>query len=467
MNTSHDLPEQPADPTPDPAPSPETDPSPTPQSGAPESAPNEPLHENRHDSAKFFLWIRGLGVQRGSNRWVGGVCSGLANKWGIDPVIVRGLAVVLTLFFGIGVLAYGVAWALLPEPDGRIHTEQMLRGHWSTGMTGAGLLTLVGLISPGQGFIFGDHNGWFPWPLFWIAAVVGVIYWAVNQNKTKSSVPAPDWQKPMDTAQPHQSAPYFATPAAGSTAPGAAPAFAGHYSAQHSYPAQQFTPQPQMYVKHPVKTKPRLGAAASLLALGLAIMVGAIVMILEATNVIDLGGYAVATAAAAAAITAGIAIVCAGILGRAAGGVGTFAIIMLVLAGLLSLPPYTGQGSAFTTTLWAPTTIASAESGRTLVMGNATLDLTKLDDASPLTADVKIPVDLAAAQMTIKVPTSIPVQINSDLVASSWTLDDQDSSDTFVNEASTDLNPEATGYGLIITVQGAASNVTVVRVAGQ
>lgn len=436
MNTSHDLPEQPADPTPDP----------TPQTNASESAPSEPLHEHEHhpESAKFFLWIRGLGVQRGSNRWVGGVCSGLANKWGIDPVIVRGLAVVLTIFFGIGVLAYGIAWALLPEPDGRIHTEQMLRGHWSTGMTGAGLLTLVGLISPTQGFIFGNHNGWFPWPLFWIAAVVGVIYWAVNQNKAKGSIPAP-----------------------GNTAPGAAPAFAGYYPAQHSYPAQQFAPQPQMYVKYPVKTKPRLGAAASLLALGLAVMVGAIVMILEATNVIDLGGYAVATAAAAAAITAGIAIVSAGILGRAAGGVGTFAVIMLVLAGLLSLPPYTGQGSAFTTTLWAPTTIASAESGRTLVMGNATLDLTKLDDASPLTADVTIPVDLAAAQMTIKVPTSIPVQINSDLVASSWTIDDQDASGTFVDQASTDLNPDATGYGLIITVQGAASNVTVERVAGK
>ena len=73
------------------------------------------------DSSKFFVWLRSLEILRGNNRWVGGMCSGLGEKWGIDPVILRGLAVVLTLFFGFGLLAYGAAWALLPEPDGRIN----------------------------------------------------------------------------------------------------------------------------------------------------------------------------------------------------------------------------------------------------------------------------------------------------------------------------------------------------------
>jgi phage shock protein PspC (stress-responsive transcriptional regulator) len=112
--------------------------------------------------ARFFGWIRQLGVVRGRNRWVGGVASGLAERWRIDPVIVRGLVVVLTLFFGVGLLAYGLAWALLPESDGRIHAEEVGRGRWSTGMTGATVFTLLGLIGPGRGIVIGDHVGWWP-----------------------------------------------------------------------------------------------------------------------------------------------------------------------------------------------------------------------------------------------------------------------------------------------------------------
>lgn len=50
-----------------------------------------------------------------TNKVAGGVCAGLAEKWGIDPVIVRGITVVLMLFTGIGMLAYALAWLLLPE----------------------------------------------------------------------------------------------------------------------------------------------------------------------------------------------------------------------------------------------------------------------------------------------------------------------------------------------------------------
>jgi phage shock protein PspC (stress-responsive transcriptional regulator) len=72
----------------------------------------------------FFDWIRSHGVHRGRDRWIGGVSSGIAERMGIDPLIVRGIFIVLTLFAGIGVLLYGLGWALLPEPDGRIHTQQ-------------------------------------------------------------------------------------------------------------------------------------------------------------------------------------------------------------------------------------------------------------------------------------------------------------------------------------------------------
>lgn len=53
----------------------------------------------------------GLGV-----KWIAGVCSGVARYAGIDVVLVRLLLVVLTvLSFGTGVLAYLVAWIVIPR----------------------------------------------------------------------------------------------------------------------------------------------------------------------------------------------------------------------------------------------------------------------------------------------------------------------------------------------------------------
>ncbi|POH74176.1 hypothetical protein CVS27_06300 [Arthrobacter glacialis] len=443
--------------TPDPA----AGPTPAPETFAQAAPAPQP------ESARFFHWLRGLGVQRGPNRWVGGVCSGLATRWGIDPVIVRGLAVVLTLFFGVGLLAYGVAWALLPEPDGRIHVEEVARGRWSTGMTGASIVTFLGLVGPGQGLVWGDHDGWFPWPLFWIAAVAGIIYWAINRGKDKGPQPVHGGVNEQLT-QPFGAPPYggpqqFAAPyQAGPNAP--APAYAGQQAP--FLPTQQFIPAPPKPHK-PVKLTQRLSAAASLLALGLAIMVGAAVLILDATSVIDLNGYQMATAAAAAGITAGVAIIVAGLMGRAAGGVGAFAIIALLAGSLFSLPLHNGQFTPLQEMNWAPATVSSAEAGRSLVLGNATLDLTKFDDGTTLTSDVRVPLELAASTVILKVPTSIPVRIESQLAAASLTIDGQNNGGAIAEESTTDLNPDAKGYGLIITLQGAASDITVVPVAGQ
>lgn len=49
------------------------------------------------------------------NRIVGGVCSGMAAYWGMDPWVVRVIFIVLTLPGGLGILVYAVLWIVLPE----------------------------------------------------------------------------------------------------------------------------------------------------------------------------------------------------------------------------------------------------------------------------------------------------------------------------------------------------------------
>ena len=43
-----------------------------------------------------------------------GVCGGLGEYFKIDPVIIRILWVVFSLIYGVGILAYIVAWIIVP-----------------------------------------------------------------------------------------------------------------------------------------------------------------------------------------------------------------------------------------------------------------------------------------------------------------------------------------------------------------
>jgi phage shock protein PspC (stress-responsive transcriptional regulator) len=53
-----------------------------------------------------------------TRRMLGGICGGLGDYLDVDPVVIRLVWVVLTLFtWGIGLLAYGIAWIIVPEEE--------------------------------------------------------------------------------------------------------------------------------------------------------------------------------------------------------------------------------------------------------------------------------------------------------------------------------------------------------------
>jgi phage shock protein C len=58
-------------------------------------------------------------LRRGSDRIVGGVCSGLAGYFGVDVLLVRIVFVILALTPpGIGIILYLVLWFLMEPPQG-------------------------------------------------------------------------------------------------------------------------------------------------------------------------------------------------------------------------------------------------------------------------------------------------------------------------------------------------------------
>ncbi len=60
--------------------------------------------------------FKGKRLYRSNERVLGGVCAGIAEYFTIDPTIVRLVWVILTIMsFGAGILAYIIAWIIVPE----------------------------------------------------------------------------------------------------------------------------------------------------------------------------------------------------------------------------------------------------------------------------------------------------------------------------------------------------------------
>ncbi len=93
---------------------------------------------------RFFAWTAGLGIVRGDG-WAGGVAAGLAARMGVDPLIARGIFVVVALFGFPALFLYALAWALLPDLDGRIPLQEALRGNFDPALVGVAACVLLGL----------------------------------------------------------------------------------------------------------------------------------------------------------------------------------------------------------------------------------------------------------------------------------------------------------------------------------
>lgn len=104
------------------------------------------------------------------DRVVGGVCGGLGRYLNVDPVLLRVAAVALALSGGLGVLAYVVAWIVIPEET----------GPEPDGPTGAvnrhGVALVVGtsLVALGALLLVREVVPWFSGAIFWPIVVVAI-----------------------------------------------------------------------------------------------------------------------------------------------------------------------------------------------------------------------------------------------------------------------------------------------------
>ncbi|WP_162802929.1 PspC domain-containing protein [Ornithinimicrobium avium] len=110
---------------------------------------------------------------------IGGVCAGIARQLGVSPALVRIVAVALALFFGSGVAAYLIAWALLPDDSGQTHVEQGVKGGNAGSIV---LLVLAGISALGMISSLLDSLRWLV-PVAVTAAIVGYVVYAARKKK--------------------------------------------------------------------------------------------------------------------------------------------------------------------------------------------------------------------------------------------------------------------------------------------
>ncbi|MCC9173369.1 PspC domain-containing protein [Arthrobacter sp. zg-Y179] len=485
-------------------------PSPSPDSGAPDpaaqpSAEHRPAPAGSHAAgggstntgsaaggsgapssggfhSGFFQWVRSLGIPRGGDRWFGGVATGIAARTGLDPVLVRGLFVVLGAF-GIGLLVYGVAWALLPEPDGRIHLEEAIRGDWTSGMTGALIFAILGMGGPGASFLGAD--GWFGavvWTLFWIGAGVAAVYWfstgkgrfhlsghgagtdasgdpgtTVASDTPAGTNPSGAPGKPVSLAKPGiavTGTDPVGFPSAGSTAPFTA--------APHGGTAVPSGPTPSPAPDSKQKAKRVQGAPGSFAAalFGAALLAGGTVLALDYVNVLSLA-EPLSVALAAAAAVLGLGIVVLGVVGRHSSGIGTAAVAALVASLLTQGSMVNANLLVASNTDWVPRDAAQAGGGYTVIAANGTVDLRETETSG----NFEVPASVAAGNLAILVPDDAPVTIRFGMAAGNVEVNDgsdrREYSGLWLPSDERTLNDGADGDRITIDVRGLAGNVLV------
>ena len=370
-----------------------------------------------------FDRLRRSGYERDTDaRWFGGVCSGLAHRLGVDPVLVRAAAVVLAFVGGIGLTAYVVLWLVMPDRNGEILAERAVR----RGEAGAiALLLLAGFLVLGGIFSLGRGNGWVA-PL-WLIPVAVVAWFVLSRGRATATphVPAAPYgatpppppgdamSAPTSTSAPAMAAAAPPAPSApyGRPAPYGAPA--GQYPGP--YGGRPTPPVPPRPVGPPPPPRPRRrrpSAFVGLISLGIAMVGLGLGAALDGP--VGFPGSAATLGFLIGLVGVSLVVLALGISGRASG----FSGVLTVILGMLLLISAAASRVEVTDGLgdrtWTPVPTTGVTSYQ-LGAGEATLDLRQLDSAAASTTPQRITVEMGAGDLVILVPDGLDTQVDANV----------------------------------------------------
>lgn len=364
----------------------------------------------RHTLDGAFEALRGLGVRRNTeDRWLAGVCSGIADRLGVDPLIIRGVLIVLLFLGGAGGLAYLLAWALLPDQNGRIVAEDGVHGDgW-----GIALLVVIGIFVVSNAF-----DRWWQWTVLLPVSLIG--WWAIRaarMGKTPEQM-SEEARRFASRVSSSVSSQQDASPAEASAPGGSSTAgYAGSSAPYAGAPAstQPWVDGPVPHGMGPGRTgtvtapprvvqrgRPRGGLLALLLTAGLAVAAYGLGTMLATDH--GWSGTPALIGAGFALAGAGLALALVGLAGRRAGFT-TLLVTVLAVGAVAGTSFPTLPRGGFGDRAW--TASAQPADGFSLTAGNAKLSL------AGATMGSTVRVSLGAGELTVVVPQGVVADVTS------------------------------------------------------
>lgn len=397
---------------------------------------------------RFFAWLRRLGIVRSDDRWFAGVAGGIAARAGIDPLIVRGVFVVLALLGGPGILLYLAGWLMLPDTHGRLHLEDIVRGRAPTGLIVAAALLGVFVALPILfSVVTGIFGGWWftdAWGIIappewlrvtlavlWYAVVLpaliigGIIWWAQVRGRGPSPSRTPgapgtpgaaDAAGAEQTTEPNRPEP---APASGTTPPNAgSPVNDAHvwgerqeqWRAQFADQTRRIREESRAWSEFGRHARVGAGHVVITLALALLAAGGSAAWALTVGSSTDV----ILTAALIATVAVfAFSVIVAGIRGRHSGAVGflTFVgVIALIAAPFTHVLPENVRFVPIGSTNERMTETDALRSGVVTLIGSTELDLTALDGRA---GDREIEVWQLLGSSAIELPSGVDAEVTS------------------------------------------------------
>ncbi len=353
-------------------------------------------------SAGSGIWVEvdRLGIRRDRGAgWLGGVCAGVAHRWGVDPLLIRALVVALAVIGGFGAVAYVAAWLLLPDTDGRILLREAAHGN-ATGIALVVLLAVVVL----TGLTTNDSTWFGGWMVPLAVLLLFLVLRSSRDQRAQGRPITPPTAPPGVTPHPQSSS---SVPTAAATSTRTGDGWAA-VAPRPVPPVPAYAVQPARPARPQRRRAPR---GTGVVVLGLSVVAYGLGHLLD--GAIDFPGTGNLLGLVLALGVASFAALALGLWGRRGGVASALTLLLLLpVAGAVTAQRVDLVRSDSVT--WSPSTPTAV---RQLGAGTLTVDLSALatsgEAASTISASPSIAARVGAGEIIVQVPAGTELIVHA------------------------------------------------------